>query len=58
MARKKERKEEMNKIIIFTFGFLNFEKSWLTYRVDLAIVFHGVALIPYVQVAILNLPHP
>ena len=56
----------MNKIEIFRFGFLDLVKVSGTYRVDLVrklfalfyFVFVGVAPIPYVQAAILNLPHP
>ena len=62
----------MNKIKIFTHGFLELDKVSGTYTVDSAIeqprdvvyknfaficfVFCGAAPIPYVQVAILNLP--
>ena len=65
---------KINKIEIFTHHFLNCDKGCRTYTVDLAIelprdavykhfaficfVFCGLAPIPYVQGAILNLPLP
>ena len=45
-----EERKKMNKIDIFAFGFLGL--------VILCFVFLGSAPIPYVQAAILNLPHP
>ena len=73
LAKKKE-KEKMNKIETFMFGFLDLVKGCRTYKVNLALeqlwdvvhkvfallcfIFLGAAPIPYVQEAILNLPHP
>ena len=71
---EKEERNKTNKIEFFTFGFLTLIKVSRTHSVDLAIeqprdevyklfafvcfVFHGSSPIPYVQVAIMNLPHP